>query len=107
MRTVRILTSALVAVAASVAGAATISLASAPPAAALVNVLALTPQMGFNNWNATQCRPDFNEAMVKGIADLFVSSGLKDAGYEYVNLDACWAAHDRDTNGDYVHSMGL
>ena len=102
MRTVRVLTSALVAVAASVAGAATISLASAPPAAALDNGLALTPQMGFNNWNATQCRPDFNEAMVKGIADLFVSSGLKDAGYEYVNLDDCWAAHDRDANGDYV-----
>jgi alpha-galactosidase len=102
MRTVRSLASALVALATSVAGAATITLASAPPAAALDNGIAVTPQMGFNNWNATHCGPDFNEAMVKGIADLFVSSGLKDAGYQYVNLDDCWAAQNRDANGDYV-----
>jgi alpha-galactosidase len=102
MRTLRAMASALVAVATGVAGAAAITLASAPPAAALDNGLALTPQMGFNNWNATHCGADFNEAMVKGIADLFVSSGLKDAGYQYVNLDDCWAEHDRDANGDYV-----
>ncbi len=102
MRTVRSLASAAVALAMSVTGAATITLASAPPAAALDNGLALTPQMGFNNWNATHCGADFNEDMVKGIADLFVSSGLKDAGYQYVNLDDCWAAKDRDVNGDYV-----
>ncbi|MDN3356652.1 NPCBM/NEW2 domain-containing protein [Actinomadura sp. DC4] len=102
MRIVRAMASALVAVATSAAGAAVITLASAPPAAALDNGLALTPQMGFNNWNATHCGADFNEAMVKGIADLFVSSGLKDAGYQYVNLDDCWAEHDRDANGDYV-----
>ena len=47
--------------------------------------------MGFNNWNSTHCRAEFNEAMVKGIADLFVAKGLKDAGYQYVNLDDCWA----------------
>lgn len=124
MRTVRAMASALVAVAASIAGAATLSLASAPPAAALDNGLALTPQMGFNNWNATHCGADFNEAMVEGIADLFVSSGLKDAGYQYVNLDDCWALPQRDADGnlqpdltrfpngikavaDYVHSKGL
>jgi len=124
MRTVRALTSVLAAFATSVAGAAVITLASAPPAAALDNGLALTPQMGFNNWNATHCGSDFNEAMVKGIADLFVSSGLKDAGYQYVNLDDCWALPQRDADGnlqpdpvrfpngikavaDYVHSKGL
>ncbi|MEU0392618.1 NPCBM/NEW2 domain-containing protein [Streptomyces sp. NPDC006208] len=80
--------------------------------------------MGFNNWNSTHCRAEFNEAMVKGIADVFVSQGLKDAGYEYVNIDDCWALPDRDTAGnlvpdpvrfpngikavaDYVHSKGL
>jgi alpha-galactosidase len=61
MRTVRALTSVLAAFATSVAGAAVITLASAPPAAALDNGLALTPQMGFNNWNATHCGSDFNE----------------------------------------------
>jgi alpha-galactosidase len=102
MRTLRAMASALVAAATSIAGAAVITVTSAPPASALDNGLALTPQMGFNNWNATHCGADFNEAMVKGIADLFVSSGLKAAGYQYVNLDDCWAEHDRDANGDYV-----
>ncbi|MGW3649093.1 NPCBM/NEW2 domain-containing protein [Streptomyces sp. NPDC000878] len=86
--------------------------------------LALTPPMGFNNWNSTHCRAEFNEAMVKGIADIFVAKGLKDAGYEYVNLDDCWALPQRDADGklvpdpvrfpngikavaDYVHTKGL
>ncbi|MBP2324234.1 alpha-galactosidase [Kibdelosporangium banguiense] len=64
--------------------------------------LALTPPMGFNNWNSTHCRADFNEAMVKGIADIFVDRGLKDAGYQYVNLDDCWALPQRNTAGDLV-----
>lgn len=93
-------------------------------APALVDGLALTPPMGFNNWNSTHCGADFNETMVKGIADLFVAKGLKDAGYQYVNLDDCWALPQRDAAGklvpdparfpggikavaDYVHSKGL
>ncbi|NEC04809.1 alpha-galactosidase [Streptomyces sp. SID7909] len=88
------------------------------------NGLALTPPMGFNNWNSTHCRAEFNEDMVKGIADIFVEKGLKDAGYEYVNLDDCWAVPERDAEGklvadpvrfphgikavaDYVHAKGL
>ncbi|MFI2204921.1 NPCBM/NEW2 domain-containing protein [Streptomyces sp. NPDC020192] len=98
--------------------------AQAPATPALADGLALTPPMGFNNWNSTHCRADFNEAMVKGIADLFVAKGLKNAGYQYVNLDDCWALPDRDANGklvpdparfpngikavaDYVHAKGL
>ncbi|MFC0597571.1 NPCBM/NEW2 domain-containing protein [Streptomyces palmae] len=86
--------------------------------------LALTPPMGFNNWNSTHCRAEFNEAMVKGMADLFVEKGLKAAGYEYINLDDCWALPARDAEGklvpdpkrfphgikavaDYVHDKGL
>jgi alpha-galactosidase len=96
----------------------------AAPARALDDGLARTPPMGFNNWNATHCRADFNEEMVKATADIFVASGLKEAGYEYVNLDDCWALPQRDENGnlvpdrtrfpsgikavaDYVHSKGL
>ncbi|MFF7929795.1 NPCBM/NEW2 domain-containing protein [Streptomyces sp. NPDC007940] len=91
---------------------------------ALADGLALTPPMGFNNWNSTHCRAEFNESMVKGIADIFVDKGLKDAGYRYVNLDDCWALPDRDADGqlvpdparfpngikavaDYVHAKGL
>jgi alpha-galactosidase len=58
--------------------------------------------MGFNNWNSTHCRADFTEAMVKGIADIFVTKGLRDAGYQYVNLDDCWALPQRDAAGDLV-----
>ncbi|MEV6805135.1 NPCBM/NEW2 domain-containing protein [Streptomyces sp. NPDC051129] len=97
---------------------------AAPAAPAPADGLALTPPMGFNNWNSTQCGADFDEDMVKGIADLFVAKGLKDAGYQYVNLDDCWALPDRDADGrlvpdparfpggikpvaDYVHAKGL
>ncbi|MEU5209240.1 NPCBM/NEW2 domain-containing protein [Streptomyces sp. NPDC020742] len=94
------------------------------PAPRLPGGLAAAPPMGFNNWNSTHCRAEFNEEMVKGIADLFLTKGLKDAGYQYVNLDDCWALPSRDANGklvpdpqrfphgikavaDYVHSKGL
>jgi alpha-galactosidase len=105
--------------------------ATLTPAAATANAsvtpgdgLALTPPMGFNNWNSTNCRAEFNEDMVKGIADIFVAKGLKDAGYQYVNIDDCWALPTRNAAGDlvpdpvrfpngikavadYVHSKGL
>lgn len=98
--------------------------APAPTAAVPGDGLALTPPMGFNNWNSTHCRAEFDEAMVTGIADLFVEKGLKDAGYQYVNIDDCWALPKRDADGklvpdpvrfpngikavaDYVHSKGL
>ena len=96
---------------------------SQSPALALENGLLRTPPMGFNNWNSTQCKADFNETMIRGIADLFVSKGLKDVGYTYVNIDDCWALPDRDAKGnlvpdparfphgikalaDYVHAQG-
>src|SRR5919205_925913 len=75
---------------------------SPPEALALENGLLRTPPMGFNNWNSTQCRAEFNETMIKGIADIFVSKGLKDAGYTYVNIDDCWALPSRDAQGDLV-----
>ncbi|MFF9348999.1 NPCBM/NEW2 domain-containing protein [Streptomyces sp. NPDC014734] len=95
-----------------------------PPVQQAGDGLALTPPMGFNNWNSTHCRAEFDEAMVKGIADIIVEKGLRDAGYEYVNLDDCWAKPQRDADGrleadprrfpngikavaDYVHDKGL
>ncbi|MCQ6252077.1 NPCBM/NEW2 domain-containing protein [Streptomyces malaysiensis] len=103
---------------------AEVTTSASAPGAAPGDGLALTPPMGFNNWNSTHCRAEFNEAMVKGIADIFVAKGLKDAGYQYVNLDDCWALPQRDADGklvpdpvrfpngikavaDYVHSKGL
>jgi alpha-galactosidase len=99
------------------------AVAVAPPAQALPDGLALTPPMGFNNWNATGCAID--ETLIMATADIFVSSGLRDAGYEYVNIDDCWAEAERDPAtgryvphrerfpsgikalADYVHARGL
>ena len=65
---------ALITLAAAVPALASIPiflLGTAGPAAALDNGLARTPPMGFNNWNSTRCKADFNESMVKSIADIF------------------------------------
>lgn len=83
--------------------------------------LADAPQMGWNSWNKFQGNIDEN--IIKTIADAMVSTGLRDAGYLYINMDDCWHG-ERDENGfiqankkrfphgvkwlaDYVHSKGL
>lgn len=83
--------------------------------------LALTPPMGWNSWNKFACNIDEN--IIKGVADAMVESGLRDAGYGYLNLDDCWHGR-RDSLGfiqadsvkfpsgikalaDYIHSKGL
>jgi alpha-galactosidase len=94
----------------------------ASPAQALSNGLALTPPMGWNDWNAYGCNT--SESLIKATADKIVSSGLASAGYQYVNIDDCWLQKTRDANGNlqpdftkfpdgisgtaaYVHSKGL
>ena len=95
----------------------------AQPAAAgeASNGLALTPPMGWNSWNKFGC--NINDEIVRRMADAMVSTGMKDAGYQYVVIDDCWHG-TRDANGfitadpkkfpsgikalaDYVHSKGL
>ena len=83
--------------------------------------LAMTPPMGWNSWNKFGC--NVSEDLIKTMADAMVSSGMKDAGYQYVVIDDCWQV-DRDANGnivadpkrfpsgmkalaDYIHSLGL
>ncbi|MGA3348202.1 MAG: glycoside hydrolase family 27 protein, partial [Candidatus Sulfotelmatobacter sp.] len=83
--------------------------------------LALAPPMGWNSWNKFGC--NVSEDMIKSMADAMVKSGMKDAGYQYVNIDDCWQV-SRDANGnivadpqrfphgmkavgDYIHSLGL
>lgn len=85
--------------------------------------LAPTPPMGWNSWNTFQT--NISEDLVKGIADIMVSSGMKDAGYSYIVLDDGWMTMERDKKTgdlipdpkkfpsglksliDYVHSKGL
>lgn len=50
--------------------------------------LALTPPMGWNNWYAFYER--ITDKMMREAADQLVSSGMADAGYQYVNIDDCW-----------------
>ena len=85
------------------------------------NGLALTPPMGWNSWNKFGC--NVNERIVRGVADAMVSSGMRDAGYQYVVIDDCWHG-PRDAQGNitadperfpsgmralagYVHARGL
>ena len=36
------------------------------------------------------------------MADLLVSEGYRDLGYEYVNIDDCWMSQERADNGSLV-----
>src|SRR2546423_170470 len=117
-RVPRILT-ALVLVSAAVP---VVALTTAAPAAALNNGLARTPPMGWNDWNSFGC--NVSEQLVEQTADIIVNSGMKAAGYQYVNIDDCWMTHSRDSAGrlvpdpvkfpngiagtaNYVHGKGL
>jgi alpha-galactosidase len=52
--------------------------------------------MGWNSWNSGIA---LTEQTVKDTIDSMVSSGMRDAGYRFVNLDAGWAAPTRDADG--------
>ena len=60
------------------------------------NELAVTPQMGWDNWNAYGC--DVSEELLLGTGKRMVDIGLRDAGYYYVILDDCWS-NGRYKNG--------
>jgi alpha-galactosidase len=81
--------------------------------------VAQTPPMGWNSWNYFAERVD--DKGVRAAADQIVSTGMRDAGYIYVNIDDTWEG-ERDASGvlhtnpkfpdmkalaDYVHSKGL
>ena len=57
-----------------------------PKVRASLDGLALTPPMGWYPWNEFGQEPQ-NEKLVKEIVDALISSGMKDAGYEYVGPD--------------------
>jgi alpha-galactosidase len=81
--------------------------------------LAPTPPMGWNSWNHFAER--VNDQVIREAADALVASGMRDAGYVYVNIDDTWEGQ-RDSAGiihpnskfpdmkalaDYVHRKGL
>ena len=86
----------------------------------LENGLGRKPQMGWNSWNHYHC--GVTQKVIEETADAFITKGLDKMGYQYVNVDDCWAK-SRDSNGvvqpdpatfpdfqgmiDHVHSKGL
>ena len=92
------------------------------PGSSLDLSLVQTPPMGWNSWNVFQ--GNINDTQIRQIADAIISSGMKDAGYIYINLDDNWMQAGRDSAGnlvadptrfpygikglaDYIHSKGL
>ena len=93
--------------------------------------LALTPHMGWNSWYVWEGH--VTDPIMRAAADAMVSSGMINHGYQYVNIDDCWAVKpgatdptlggaSRDAQGkvnanqrfpdmkgltDYIHSKGL
>jgi alpha-galactosidase len=81
--------------------------------------IALTPPMGWNSWN--HFRDKVDDPTIRAQAEAMVSSGMRDAGYTYINIDDTWEG-ERDSSGvihtnskfpdmkalaDFVHSKGL
>ena len=78
-----------------------------------------TPPMGWNSWNHFEAKID--DATVRAQADAMVASGLRDAGYRYINIDDTWEGTrgpdgairpnakfpDMKALADYVHAKGL
>jgi alpha-galactosidase len=75
--------------------------------------------MGWHSWNHFRNKVD--DATIRAQAEAMVKSGMRDAGYVYINIDDTWE-RGRDTKGnltsnkkfpdmkalaDYVHSKGL
>jgi alpha-galactosidase len=98
------------------------SVTEQPAAQAAPGSPALTPPLGWNSWNSFGC--GITEAQVRQATDTMVSSGMRDAGYQYVVVDDCWFDPQRDASGnlrshptkfpsgmkalgDYIHSRGL
>jgi len=86
----------------------------------LDNGLARRPPMGWNSWNHFGC--NINQTIIQQTADAFVNSALIRFGYQYINLDDCWAQIRDSSNEiqpdtaafpdfkgmvDYVHGKGL
>jgi alpha-galactosidase len=88
-------------------------------AGAQAQVSAATPPMGWSAWN--HFHRDVSDELIRAQADALVASGMRDAGYVYVNIDGGWEGYrdakgvlhpnssfpDMKALGDYIHSKGL
>ena len=81
----------------------------------------LPPTMGWSSWNTFAL--NISDKIIEGQADAMVKTGLKDVGYQYINIDdGFWEGRGKDgqliinrkrfPNGmravaDYIHKLGL
>ena len=116
MRNALIGRTCLAAVALAVAAAPLVAIApaaAAPAGNGSYNGLALTPPMGFNDWNVFGC--NVSAAQIESAALAMHRNGMQKAGYDYVNVDDCWingrsvttgaadkAAAGRDASGHLI-----
>lgn len=78
--------------------------------------------MGWNTWNFAAC--EISEDLIKQAVDQFIGLGLRDLGYNYINIDDCWMLPERTVDGhmqpdpqsfpsgmkaigDYIHEQDL
>ncbi|XP_069764329.1 alpha-N-acetylgalactosaminidase-like [Narcine bancroftii] len=79
-------------------------------AQSLDNGLMRTPPMGWLAWERFRCNTDcstdpkncISERLFMDMADRLAEDGWKELGYQYVNIDDCWAAKERDSKGQLV-----
>lgn len=86
------------------------------------SLMGFAPALGWNSWNTFTW--DINEQLIRDVADVFVTEGYLDAGYEYIVIDDCWSLKERNADGnlvadpakfpsgmkalaDYIHDKGL
>jgi len=60
------------------------------------DTLSLTPQMGWNSWYTHYAR--VSDKVMREAADVMISSGMADFGYEFVSIDDCWARREDSPN---------
>jgi alpha-galactosidase len=78
------------------------------------------PPMGWNSWNTFKC--NVSATLILDVANEIVMNGMAKAGYDFINIDDCWAG-GRDADGklqanekfplgikdlaDKIHAKGL
>jgi alpha-galactosidase len=89
------------------------------PVSTIAPSLLPAPPMGWNSWN--HFAKTVTQQDVMDTADALVKSGMRDAGYIYVNIDDTWEGQrdalgvlhpnarfpDMKALGDYIHARGL
>jgi hypothetical protein len=58
------------------------------------------PPMGWSSWNSFSNTVD--SQVIQDQAKAMTASGMKDAGYQYINIDEGWWLGQRDDNGNIV-----